>query len=127
MDHHFSDRYQMEANPLYDNLGLPTSGPRLRSEIRDEREHITHERRDESQPRRRTPPFAERRTPRLELPKFDGGMDPHRFIQIFENACEVYGETSSESIVQLFSMALQGVVENGSLTLIEVNDSTGIL
>ena len=50
----FFDRYQIEKNSLYDNLGSPTSGPRLRSEIRDEREHITHERRDESREYGRT-------------------------------------------------------------------------
>ena len=80
MDHHFDDRYQMEESTLYDNLGSPTSGPKLRLEIRNKREHINQERQEESRSQRRTSSFVERRTPRLEFPKFDGEMDLHRFI-----------------------------------------------
>lgn len=49
---------------------------------------------------------VEKRTPKLELPRYDGNSDPQRFLQVFENACDVYGKTSNDAMVQLFSMTM---------------------
>lgn len=48
----------------------------------------------------------DKRTPKLDLPKLDGNVDPYRFLQTFENACEVYGEYTDDAKVQLFSMTM---------------------
>lgn len=53
-----------------------------------------------------------RRAPRLEMPKYDGSSDPIRFFQIYEQACVIYGENTSEERLKLFPMSLQGAAQD---------------
>ena len=53
-----------------------------------------------------------RRAPRLELPHYDESKDPARFLQIYEEACEVFGETGEQDKMKLFSMTLYGLAKD---------------
>ena len=53
-----------------------------------------------------------RRASRLELPHYDKTRDPTRFLQIYEEACEVFGETGEQDKMKLFSMMLYGLAKD---------------
>ena len=46
------------------------------------------------------------------MPHYDETKDPARFLQIYEETCEVFGETGAQYKMKLFSMTLYGLAKD---------------
>ena len=71
-------------------------------------------------------PIIVRRAPRLDLPKYNGLTDPVRFLQIYVESCEVYGEIYPQDKLKLFPMALTVRAQHKIGTIIKMKLSVQI-